>query len=91
MHRLKLNQYSKPVGKLGTRVYYFWGEDYLSRAYVKPVQPGTAAQRVRWGKFQRAVRAWQRLLPAEKVLYNERAKPLKMSGFNLKVREYMLN
>lgn len=86
---LQENQFNKPVGKLGNFVYYFWGEDYLKRAYVKPVQPWTALQLTRAQKFRNGVMAWQALTVPQKEAYNVRADPLKMSGFNLFMSEYM--
>ena len=91
MSRLKENQYNKPVGKLGNRVFYFVGEDYRSRAYVIPVQPGTAMQRTWWTKFRRAVRKWNTLQPWAKEEWNAKAVNYQMSGFNKFVSDWMAN
>jgi hypothetical protein len=65
------------------------GEEYFSRAYVVPVQPGTGQQRARWNKFKGGVVKWQNFSQAIKDQYNIEAKPLKISGFNLCMREHM--
>lgn len=84
-----LKEVNKPVGKLGNVVYYFWKNEYRSRAYIKPIQPGTPAQLARWNKFASGVTTWQSFTGIVKNVYNTRAKPLKMSGFNLFMREHM--
>lgn len=79
----------RTVGKVGDRVYYYRDGILISRAYFIPVQPGTDGQIAWWNQFRRGVTAWHRETPAEMEVYNTRAKPLRMSGFNLFMREWL--
>ena len=86
----------RTVGKLGSFVYYWrprnTKKEYVKRAYFVPVQPGTPAQTHRWDVFRAGVQSWQSLTPAQKKIYNDKVKYLKlhMEGFNLFMREYLL-
>jgi len=87
MNKDKLNQFNRPVGKLGNWVYYFVGETYTRRAYVKPVQPETIDQKKWWQQFRKNVNFWQSLNPDQKALYEKKATDFKMSGFNYFMHE----
>lgn len=52
-----------------------------------PIDPGQIAAQ---DKFREGVEFWQGLEQPDKDVYNERAKYLKMYGFNLFLREWML-
>lgn len=56
--------------------------------YIITHTPGQNALR---GKFRNAVTAWQALGSTDKALYKKRAIGRHMSGYNLFLREYMLN
>jgi len=73
----------KTVGKLGSRVYYYRDGELVSRAYVIPVQPGTSAQKAWWKVFRDAVKAWHALTDAVRAVWNKKAIPYRISGYNL--------
>jgi hypothetical protein len=50
---------------------------------------GSAAQLSHRGVFLDAVAYWHALSAAEKAVYNERADPLSLTGYNLCLREYL--
>jgi len=79
----------KIVGKIDTRVYYYYHGELRSRTYFIPVQPGTPAQQTWWLKFRQGVQAWKILPQGQKNEYNEKAKRFKFSGFNLFMREWL--
>jgi len=79
----------KIVGKIDTRVYYYYHGELKSRSYFIPVQPGTGDQLAWWNIFKQGVTDWHLLSPAEQQVYNTRSKRYKMSGFNLFMREYL--
>jgi hypothetical protein len=79
----------KLVGKLGNYVHYYVKGKKHVRSYVIPVQPGTSAQQTRWTLFANGVSAWQALTPIQKAGWDDQARPLKMSGFNLFMRVYL--
>ena len=81
----------KTVGKIGDRVYYYLNGVLVSRAYFIPVQPRTDGQIAWWMQFRRGVDKWQRLTDPEKEVFNQRSKRLRMSGFNLFMREFLLD
>lgn len=89
MAQNKLLELAKPVGKLGNRVYYFWRGDYRSRAYVIPVQPGTASQKKTWLRMKKKMKDWRMLNPPVQLYWNELAKPLQMSGMNLYLKLFL--
>ena len=51
----------------------------------------TPARVASWNKFKLAILAWQALTPAEKKVYNDRAKGTSKTGNNLFISEYMLS
>ncbi len=79
------------TGKVETRVYYYWRKKLHSRTYVIPVQPGTGAQLTWWNVFKQGVTEWHLLTEPEQQEYNVRSRRLKMSGFNLFMREWLLS
>lgn len=80
---------TKPIGKIGNKVYYEVNGKYVERPYYIPNQPGTPAQVTRWNLFKAGVQGWQALTPAQKTTYNDRAVRFQFSGFNLYMREYL--
>lgn len=68
------------------------GELYIrkSRFYI-PSNPKTEGQQSRRSIFADGVSAWKSLSEDEKNIYRKRAENLRMSGFNLYMREYLLS
>jgi len=58
------------------------------RAY-RPTNPQTVPQELTRSNFADAMSSWGGLTPEEQAPYNKRARRLKMSGYNLYVREYL--
>jgi hypothetical protein len=68
------------------------GETKIYREpYYITKNPRTTLQQANRQKFADAVAGWHLLTEEEKNQYNKRAKPLKIEGFNLYIREYMLS
>ena len=57
--------------------------------YYRPTDPKTEPQQTNREKFAAAIAAWQSLTNPQKLVYNERAKRKHLSGYNLKISEYM--
>jgi hypothetical protein len=60
------------------------------RFYI-PANPRSEPQQANRSKFANAISGWQNLTNEQKNQYNERAKRLKMSGYNLYIKIYMLS
>ena len=76
-------------GKLGNRVYYTRKGKIYSRRHVMPSNPRTGRQRERRSRFARAVRAWRGLDDDARAPWNRCARGMRMSGYNLFMRESM--
>ena len=61
------------------------------RAYVKPRNPDTPAQRKNRDLFRAAMKAWQDLPSYDRASYNRRAARLGMTGHNLFISRYILS
>lgn len=59
-----------------------------SRAY-QPTDPQTSGQLARRAVFADAISTWGGLTSDTKALYDKRARVLKLSGYNLFIREYL--
>lgn len=59
------------------------------RKWVSGTDPATAPQLVRRAVFADAVVEWNLLTPGGKAVYNFRARPKKISGWNLFISEYL--
>ncbi len=57
----------------------------------KQISEGTPAQAIRRAIMRDAITAWQNLPDPQKAIYNTRAKPIQMSGYNLFCREWLNN
>ncbi len=69
-------------GRMGNMVFvYRYGKQY-ARAYVRPANPDTPAQRERRSAFREAVRAWQALSEGEKGEWRQRARRTRRSGYS---------
>jgi hypothetical protein len=77
------------VGQVDNVVYYERLGIKTQRAHFIPVQPGTQPQLDWWQIFRTGVQQWQALTPIQKTTYNQKAKRLHMSGFNLYMREWL--
>ncbi len=69
------------VGKTGTQ---------YARDYEEGANPRTPLQQAQRGKMSPAQSAWQSLSPAQKAIWDEKAKGLQDSGHNLFVSNYLL-
>ncbi len=76
-------------GRIGDVVFYSFGGRVFFRAYVKPRNPDTPAQRRNRRLFSDAMRAWRGLSAFEKGSYNHRARRVGMTGHNLFISRYM--
>ena len=65
------------------------GNQY-TRKFVKSKNPRTPSQQTQRGKMSAAQQAWHSLSPAEKGVWNKKAKGLPKSGSNLFVSNYLL-
>ncbi len=62
----------------------------ISRSrHMWPRNPQTTPQQTWRGTFADGVAEWQSLTAGDKSVYNERAFSLRLSGFNLFMREYL--
>ncbi len=77
------------VGQVDDVVYYERLGVKTQRAHFIPVQPRTADHSDCWDVFRDGVDEWHTLTPTEKAKLDEKAKPLRMSGFNLHMRKYL--
>ena len=67
------------------------GKFHLRMKFYQPKNPQSPDQQANRGKFGEAIDAWQALTPEEKESYNQKAIGKKMSGYNLFLRECMLD
>ena len=65
------------------------GNQY-SKTYKKPKNPRTPLQQANRGKLPTANQAWRALSPAQKTLWNKKAKGTSKTGNNLFVSKYLL-
>lgn len=77
-------------GKVGGVVICRRGRGVYMRAWVRPKNPKTKAQRVHRSSFKEAVRAWKELPEQDKDAYRRRAKLTGRSGYNLFVSEQLV-
>lgn len=75
------------------KVYYVVGNKQYARTHVIPTNPKTLAQQDNRAKFALAVVTWAGLPAEDKATFNDHATilQLKMSGYNLFVRLFMLD
>lgn len=59
------------------------------KGFYSPKNPRTEKQYITRNKFADAIAEWQNLTNEQKLLYNRRAYGKHMSGYNLKISEYM--
>ena len=64
---------------------------YYCEPYYIPKNPNSPDQQVQRQKYADGVLAWQDLTQFQKNVYNQRAKFLDMSGYNLYLKEYLLS
>lgn len=57
--------------------------------FYHPANPQTPTQQAHRTTFANGMGAWALLTPAEKAVYNQEAKRLKLHGVNLFMREYL--
>lgn len=63
----------------------------VKMVFYTPTNPQTGPQQAWRGTFADAVAGWQALTPAQKEVYNNKAKYKSYSGYNLYLREYLLS
>ena len=71
-----------PIGS-GNVVFYTIRERQYVRKYVKPRDPKTEKQQAHRKLFGEVSKEWRRLSAKEREDYNQRARPMGMSGFKL--------
>jgi hypothetical protein len=76
-------------GCLKGRVYYVRKGTLCARAHVIPGNPRTKRQQAERGRFAESVRRWQGLDREARDHWNERARKLNMSGYNLFISHQM--
>ena len=62
---------------------------FVRERFYFPANPNTPAQLQTRQNIRSAVASWQELTDEQKAVYNERAKGLSMSGYNLYIRDYI--
>jgi hypothetical protein len=67
------------------------GKKTSKMVYNPPSNPRTVLQQANRSVFADAVSSWQILTDEQKLAYNKNAVGKHMSGYNLFIREYMLN
>lgn len=75
-------------GKVGPLVVENNKKTQYIKTNIKPKDKKTTKQLEKRKRYGQAVQAWRALTPEEKKEYNQRAKPLKISGFNLFIKEF---
>ena len=69
---------------------YIWGKPYFSKMkFYRPTNPQTLTQQAWRENIKTGVLAWRDLPSLDKIDFNNRAVPLKMSGYNLFLREWL--
>lgn len=76
-------------GKTGNFVFYMRKGIMHSRSRIIPLNPRTPLQQKNRSLFSQAVKAWQVLPDATRMIYNLRAKGKTQSGYNIFISEYM--
>lgn len=67
-----------------------WGKTYISRMkFYRPTNPNSVGQQARRTAFANGMSAWASLSTDQKNIYKRRAKPYKMNGSNLFMKEYL--
>ncbi len=64
------------------------GKVPVKMKFYTPTNPRTVPQQANRTKFATAMAAWMALTPADKAVYNARAKKRNMFGWGLFIREY---
>ncbi len=76
-------------GKTGNFVFYMRKGIMHSRSRIIPLNPRTPLQQKNRSLFSQAVKAWQVLPDATRMIYNLRARGKTQSGYNIFISEYM--
>ena len=89
----RVTDFHRNQGQVGKTIIFRYKSDKQRQdiyPYVVPRNPKTVRQQDNRGKFAQAMAAWALLSPEDKAVYEAAAKPLKLFGKNLFVKEYML-
>ncbi|HEY1405300.1 MAG TPA: hypothetical protein VF857_01700 [Spirochaetota bacterium] len=90
MAHVTLKSYIRSIsGRMGSVVFYSYGNRQYMRRYVVPANPDTPAQRSRRELFAAAVLSWQSLAPYKKAQWNYRAGTRVLSGYNMFISSRM--
>jgi hypothetical protein len=77
-------------GRVGSLVFYAYGNKQYARRYVVPVNTGTPAQKKGRTLFAEAVFAWQNLSFSARDKWNKKCRFMNLSGYNLFISSYIL-
>ena len=92
MARISLDPLFRNVsGRVGSLVFYAYGDRQYARRYVVPINPNTPAQKKRRGRFAEAILAWQNLSLPARDKWNKKCRFMNMSGYNLFISSYMMS
>jgi len=70
---------------------YYFGVPYISKSkFYRPTNPRTVAQQAHRSVFADGMTAWSSLDPETKESYRIQGRPLKLSGMNFFLRQYLL-
>ena len=76
-------------GRMGGTVYYVRNGRQCARTHVEPANPRTRDQQKGRTRFAHAVRRWRALDECRRQVWNNRAKRMNMSGYNLFISSEM--
>ena len=78
-------------GTAGRLVFYKRNGKTIARAWVRPANPDSEAQKANRELFRRAMASWKELSDEEKASYNTQGKRMGMTGHNLFISHRMKN
>ena len=67
------------------------GQIIVKEKFYISINPQTEAQQANRQKYADSVLAWQNLTDEQKLVYNNKAKGRKLSGYNLFQKQYLLS
>lgn len=79
------------MGEPSVGTKYHYKKRPIRMKFYQPTGEPSAEQTTLRNKFGDAIVAWQALTAEQKMVYHTRAVGLRMSGYNLFLREYMLS
>ena len=91
-HLFRVTNFHRNQGQIGKTIILRYKSDRQRQdiyPYVVPRNPQTVNQQANRARFAAAMAAWKELPVDQKAVYEAAAKPLKLFGKNVFVREYM--